>query len=82
MRVDIRHLTKTFGAYTALDEVSVDIRKGEFCALLGPSGSASSPASSSPIAARFVSAARTCSAAVRANVRSVSYSSTTRCSAT
>jgi sulfate transport system ATP-binding protein len=39
MRVDIRHLTKTFGAYTALDEVSVDIRKGEFCALLGPSGS-------------------------------------------
>jgi sulfate transport system ATP-binding protein len=39
MRVDIRHLTKTFGPYTALDEVSLDIRQGEFCALLGPSGS-------------------------------------------
>ncbi len=39
MRVDIRHLTKTFGAYTALDAVSLDIREGEFCALLGPSGS-------------------------------------------
>jgi sulfate transport system ATP-binding protein len=32
-------LTKTFNAYTALDEVSLDIREGEFCALLGPSGS-------------------------------------------
>ena len=39
MRVEIRHLTKTFGAYTALDAVSLDIREGEFCALLGPSGS-------------------------------------------
>ena len=39
MRVDIRHLTKTFDAYTALDAVSLDIREGEFCALLGPSGS-------------------------------------------
>jgi sulfate transport system ATP-binding protein len=39
MRVEIRHLTKTFEAYTALDAVSLDIREGEFCALLGPSGS-------------------------------------------
>jgi sulfate transport system ATP-binding protein len=39
MRVEIRHLTKTFNAYTALDEVSLDVREGEFCALLGPSGS-------------------------------------------
>jgi sulfate transport system ATP-binding protein len=39
MRVEIRRLTKTFDAYTALDEVSLDVRKGEFCALLGPSGS-------------------------------------------
>ena len=39
MRVEIRHLTKTFDAYTALDEVSLDVREGEFCALLGPSGS-------------------------------------------
>jgi sulfate transport system ATP-binding protein len=39
MRVEIRHLTKTFDAYTALDAVSLDVREGEFCALLGPSGS-------------------------------------------
>jgi sulfate transport system ATP-binding protein len=39
MRVEIRHLTKTFDVYTALDAVSLDIREGEFCALLGPSGS-------------------------------------------
>jgi sulfate/thiosulfate transport system ATP-binding protein len=39
MRVEIRHLTKTFDPFTALDRVSLDIREGEFCALLGPSGS-------------------------------------------
>jgi sulfate transport system ATP-binding protein len=39
MRVEIRDLTKTFDAYTALDQVSLDVREGEFCALLGPSGS-------------------------------------------
>ena len=39
MRVEIRGLTKTFNSYTALDEVSLDVREGEFCALLGPSGS-------------------------------------------
>jgi len=39
MRVEIRRLTKTFNSYTALDEVSLDVREGEFCALLGPSGS-------------------------------------------
>jgi sulfate transport system ATP-binding protein len=39
MRVEIRHLSKTFDAYKALDEVSLDVREGEFCALLGPSGS-------------------------------------------
>jgi sulfate transport system ATP-binding protein len=39
MRVEIRNLTKSFNAYTALDQVSLDVREGEFCALLGPSGS-------------------------------------------
>jgi sulfate/thiosulfate transport system ATP-binding protein len=39
MRVEIRQLTKTFDAYTALDAVSLDVRDGQFCALLGPSGS-------------------------------------------
>jgi sulfate/thiosulfate transport system ATP-binding protein len=39
MRVEIRNLTKTFDTYKALDQVSLDVREGEFCALLGPSGS-------------------------------------------
>ena len=39
MRVEIRRLSKSFDAYKALDEVSLDVREGEFCALLGPSGS-------------------------------------------
>ena len=39
MRVEIRRLSKTFDAYKALEEVSLDVREGEFCALLGPSGS-------------------------------------------
>jgi sulfate transport system ATP-binding protein len=39
MKVKVRRLSKSFGAYRALDGVSVDIANGEFCALLGPSGS-------------------------------------------
>lgn len=31
-------VTKRFGAFVALDEVNLDIREGEFFALLGPSG--------------------------------------------
>jgi spermidine/putrescine transport system ATP-binding protein len=36
--VEIRSLTKRFGATAAVDSVSLDIRKGEFFSLLGPSG--------------------------------------------
>jgi sulfate transport system ATP-binding protein len=32
------HVTKTFGSFTALDDVSVDIPTGSLTALLGPSG--------------------------------------------
>lgn len=31
-------ITKRFGAVTAVDNLSLDIRQGEFFALLGPSG--------------------------------------------
>ncbi len=36
--VDIRNVSKWFGDVTALDDVSFDIRRGEFFSLLGPSG--------------------------------------------
>jgi putative spermidine/putrescine transport system ATP-binding protein len=37
--ISIRGLVKTYGAMRALDDVSLDIRAGEFMTLLGPSGS-------------------------------------------
>jgi spermidine/putrescine transport system ATP-binding protein len=36
--VEISRVTKTFGAYTAVNDVSFHIRQGEFFSLLGPSG--------------------------------------------
>lgn len=37
--IEIRNITKTFGAFTALSDVSLDVPTGELVALLGPSGS-------------------------------------------
>lgn len=39
MSIQIRNVTKTFGSFRALDNVSADIPTGELVALLGPSGS-------------------------------------------
>ncbi|WP_370962424.1 ABC transporter ATP-binding protein [Amycolatopsis sp. cg9] len=40
--IAIRAVTKTFGALTALDDVSLDIADGTFLSLVGPSGSGKS----------------------------------------
>jgi iron(III) transport system ATP-binding protein len=34
----IEHLTKRFGRFTALDDISLEVREGEFVCFLGPSG--------------------------------------------
>ena len=39
MSIEARHITKTFGSYTALRDVSLEVKEGELLALLGPSGS-------------------------------------------
>ena len=37
-RLTIEHVTKLFGAFRALDDVSIEVNDGEFMAILGPSG--------------------------------------------
>lgn len=36
--LQINHITKRFGSYTALDDVSIHVRKGSIFGLLGPNG--------------------------------------------
>jgi len=39
VNIEVRHVTKTFGDFSALRDVSLEVRSGELVALLGPSGS-------------------------------------------
>jgi sulfate transport system ATP-binding protein len=39
MSIEVRHVTKRFGSFTAVDGVSLAVPDGELVALLGPSGS-------------------------------------------
>ncbi len=38
MKIEIQNLTKKFGAFTAIDDVNLEVQSGELLALLGPSG--------------------------------------------
>jgi len=42
MSIELRNLTKRFGGFTAVDDVSLDVAGGSLTALLGPSGSGKS----------------------------------------
>ena len=42
MRIDVQDVSKRFGDFTALDDVSLEVAKGSLTALLGPSGSGKS----------------------------------------
>jgi sulfate/thiosulfate transport system ATP-binding protein len=42
MSIEIRHVTKRFGDFTAVDDVSLSVATGSLTALLGPSGSGKS----------------------------------------
>ncbi|MBN1559027.1 sulfate ABC transporter ATP-binding protein [candidate division KSB1 bacterium] len=38
MRIEVQNMTKRFGAFTALNNISLQVQTGELLALLGPSG--------------------------------------------
>ena len=42
MSITVRHITKRFDDFVALDDVSVEVARGSLTALLGPSGSGKS----------------------------------------
>src|SRR5574339_591580 len=39
LAINVRGMTKRFGALTAVDHIDLEVRQGEICGFLGPNGS-------------------------------------------
>ena len=86
--LELRHLTKRFGEFAAVDDLSLDIAAGEFLTLLGASGSGKTTTLrmiagfEPPTAGEILMAARPSPRCRRSSATSTPSSSTTRCSPT
>ncbi len=51
--ISVRHLTKRYGSYTAVDDISFDVRRGEIFGIVGPNGAGKTSAIESIMGVRW-----------------------------